>query len=188
MNAMTKESPKTPILLLQDIEKRSRANARGLPKQEEVLEEWSGIGFRIGNQNLVVPLGEVVEILTYPRLSRVPGAKPWILGIANIRGNLLPIMDLSGFLGERLTKLNKRSRVLVVNNVVNNKVIFAGLLVDEVLGLRHFYEEEQTTQLPMSDLSVLPYLDRAYKKGDKHWMVFSMHKLTQSDLFMQIAV
>jgi twitching motility protein PilI len=185
---MTKETTKTPIQILQDIEQRSRSNARGLPKQEEVLDEWSGIGFRIGNQHLVVPLGEVLEILTYPRLSKVPGAKSWVLGIANIRGNLLPVMDLSGFLGEQLTKLNKRSRVLVINNVVNNKDSYSGLLVDEVLGLRHFYEEEQTTQLPMSDMSVLPYVDRAYKKGDKHWIVFSMHKLTQSDLFMQIAV
>lgn len=181
---MTHAAPKHPVTLLRDIERRSRANARGLPQQIEVLDEWSGIGFRIGHQHLVAPLEDVAEILTFPGLSKAPGAKSWVLGIANIRGNLLPIMDLSGFLEDRLTQVSKRSRVLVVNS----KGVFAGLLVDEVLGLRHFYEEEQTTQLPASELSVLPYLDRAYKKGKQHWMVFSMHKLTQSDSFMQVAV
>ena len=45
---------------------------------------------------------EVVEILPMPQVTPVPGAQPWLLGVANIRGNLLPIVDLKQFLeGER---------------------------------------------------------------------------------------
>lgn len=174
---------KHPILLLQDIERRSRQNAAGLPQQEEVKDEWIGIGFSVGNQQLVAPMGQVTEIMTLPGLSRVPGAKPWVLGIANVRGNLLPVMDLDGYLYGRKTPLNKKSRIMVMNH----QGVQAGLLVDQVLGLRHFLLEDRKN-LPESDLTIRPYLDSAYEMNDETWMVFSMHKLAESPLFMQVAV
>lgn len=175
---------KDPTALLADIQRRSRSNAAGLPQQEQSVEEWHGIGFRIGQLRLLAPLGEVTEILTLPPMSRVPGAKAWVLGIANVRGNLLPIMDLQGYLHGRRASVGKRSRVLVINH----RGVFAGLLVDEVLGLRHFPEENRTTQPPGMDAAVTPYLDRAYKSADETWVVFSMSKLAESPLFLQVAV
>lgn len=173
-----------PILLLQEIERRSREKAVGLPQQEDVKDEWIGIGFSVGRHKLVAPLGQVSEILTYPEMSRVPGAKPWVLGIANVRGNLLPIMDLEGFLHGRNAAARKRSRILVVQH----HGVFAGLLVDEVLGLRHFLEEDRIRAPKNVELTIRPYVERAYSATDEQWIVFSMHRLAESPLFMQVAI
>lgn len=181
---MTSSTAKSPVLLLAEIERRSRQNAAGLPQQEDVTEQWSGIGFRIGELQMLAPLGEVTEILHFPAMSRVPGTKSWVLGIANVRGNLLPIMDLDGYLHGRRTPVNKRSRVLVINH----RGVFAGLLVDEVLGLRHFEEGDRVAELPRIDASVAPYLDKAYRGANETWVVFSMRKLAESPLFLQAAV
>jgi chemotaxis signal transduction protein len=67
-------------------------------------------------------------------MTRVPGAKLWIKGIANVRGQLLPIIDLRQFLGSGTTPVNRNTRILVVNH----REIPAGLIVDEVLGFRRF--------------------------------------------------
>ena len=76
--------------------------------------------------------------------TRVPGAKSWIKGLANVRGQLLPIIDLRHFLGSGITPITRNTRVLVVNH----REIPAGLVVDEVLGFRRFAEGEFSGDAP----------------------------------------
>lgn len=178
------EQGANPVAILAEIEQRARANAPGLPQQEDIREQWSGIGFRLGEQWMLAPLDEVTELLTLPSMTRVPGAKAWVLGIANVRGNLLPIMDLNGYLFGRRTVVGKRSRVLVINH----RGVFAGLLVDDVTGLRHFEADSRMTERPDSDLETQPYLERGFELDGRAWPVFSMRKLAESPLFMQVAV
>ena len=89
-----------PFELLRELERRSRVAITGSPADDVSTEEWVGIGLRLGNERFVVAREEVREVLMLPStLTRVPGAKPWIRGLANVRGHLLPIADLRGFLG-----------------------------------------------------------------------------------------
>ena len=83
------------------MERRSRAAAAGALGGGDVsLEEWVGVGFRLGTERFLVPRGEVREVLMVPpAITRVPGAKSWVRGLANVRGHLLPVVDLKEFLG-----------------------------------------------------------------------------------------
>ena len=95
-----------PFSLLREIEESCRVcNTQDFRQTTEIFSEWSGIAFRVGGNNLLAPLDEVVEILDMPKLARVPLAQPWVCGIANVRGNLLPVVDLSGFLGGEVAPL-----------------------------------------------------------------------------------
>ncbi|MEJ2508918.1 MAG: chemotaxis protein CheW [Gammaproteobacteria bacterium] len=170
-----------PLSLLLDIESRSRRNALGIPQQVEVRRSWSGIGFRVGQHRLVAAIGDVREILEYPPLTRVPGALKWVKGISNVRGNLLPIMDLKGFLEGEETSLGRRTRVLVVRH----GGLAAGLVVDEVLGLRHFFDEDATDEVPAAD-KLGEFLNGAYRQGGNLWAVFSVRALAHSQQFMQV--
>lgn len=172
------------LYLLRDIETRAILNAAGLPQQDEIKSGWVGIGFSLGGLKLVAPLDEVVELLTYPSLSRVPGTKKWVKGIANIRGNLLPVMDLSGYLTRKSTPLTVTTRVLVVRHAG----IYSGLLVDEVLGLKHFLDEERSKSVPDVDNFIKTYLRGSFTQDAQQWGVFSMYSLVESPLFMQVAV
>ena len=181
MNAKAK---KDPIALLQEIEQRCLAHAAGLPQQEEIKSTSLAIGFRIGDLRMVTPVDEVTELLTYPSLSKIPGTKTWVRGIANVRGNLLPVMDLQDYLTKQPTALTVKSRVLVVNH----GGVFSGLLVDEVLGLRHFQDDERKNKLPEVDNFIKSYLSGAYQQDTEEWGIFSMHALAKSPLFLQVAV
>lgn len=173
-----------PLALLRDIEARSRLHARGLPSKVEVKETWTGIGFRLGEANLVAPLSEVREMLPYPVLTTVPGAKPWVKGIANVRGNLLPIVNLPGYLGQGNATVTRHARVLVIHD----GDIYAGLIVDAVYGLQHFFEEERCREMPAADESIRPYLQGAFLQAGRHWGVFDLHRLAHSPQFLQVAV
>lgn len=181
---MTTQRNNSPLQILRGIEARCREQAYELPRQIEVKEDWMGIGFRLGQHRLVAPLDQVVEILTYPGMSKVPGSKEWVRGIANVRGNLLPIMDLQGYLSGRSASTNRRSRVLVVNH----KGVFSGLVVDEVLGLKHFMPEQRVNESPIKDAALKPYLQFGFEVGSEHWSVFSMHRLAETPQFLQAAI
>ena len=181
---MTQESGDQALQLLRGIEAKCRAHAHELPRQMDIKEDWMGIGFRLGGIRLVAPLDHVVEILTYPGMSKVPGAKDWVRGIANVRGNLLPIMDLQGYLNGAGCLPGRRSRVLVVNH----KGVFSGLIVDEVLGLKHFMPEQRTEQLPSTDAGLAPFLPFGFQSGDEHWGVFDLRLLAETPQFLQAAI
>ena len=181
---MLNSSCQTPLEWLSYLEQHCLDNACGLPQQEQSEEEWSGIGFRLGKLNLVAPLGEVAEIMTPLTLSKVPRTKAWVCGVANVRGNLMPIMDLQAYLHDRPASLNRRSRILVVNH----KGVCSGLVVDAVLGLRHFSEDQRCDDLPSDDECIHEYMTHGFKVDGEHWGVFSMHALAETPKFLKAAV
>jgi twitching motility protein PilI len=176
--------PKDPVQWLAYLESLCKRHAWGMPQQETTEKQWVGIGFRIGKLYFVSPLGEIVEILSPPVLTKVPGTRPWVCGIANVRGGILPVMDIQGYLYDKATETTRHTRVLVVNH----KGVNSGLLVDAVLGLQHFVEEQSTDEAPPEYADVEPYLRGAFRQSDKVWRVFSMHKLAESNEFLQAAV
>ncbi|MHB8472953.1 MAG: chemotaxis protein CheW [Gammaproteobacteria bacterium] len=179
-----KTTRRDPLRILRDLERRCRLHAVGLPLQIDERKEWLGIGFRLGDATLVAPLDDVKEILHYPNVARVPGTKSWVKGIANVRGNLLPIMDLQGYLRGDNAAMDKRSRVLVLNH----NGVFTGLVVTEVLGLKHFVEDELSAQLPPVDGSITPYLESSYAQRGALWGVFNMQRLAENPAFIQAGI
>lgn len=172
-----------PFALLREIELRSRQKAMGLPQKIEVRRTWSGIGFKVSGVNLISSLDEVDEILELPPMTRVPGALPWVKGVANIRGTLLPILDLKGFIDGEVASAGRRTRILVIKE----GELTAGLVVDEVVGMRHFFDEEYTSEAAGISEEMKPYLAGAYRQGGVSWAVFSMRQLAESGRFIRVA-
>ena len=62
------------------------------------------MAFRMGGETFLVAREETREVLGYPAVvTRIPGAKSWVKGLANVRGQLLPMLDLRQFLGSGAT-------------------------------------------------------------------------------------
>ncbi|WP_455218769.1 chemotaxis protein CheW, partial [Kaarinaea lacus] len=165
---MAKSAQKHPIQLLKEIELQCINTAKGLPQRADVKESWTGIGFRIGDINLVSPLKQVNEILHFPRLTTVPGTQRWVKGVANIRGTLLPIIDLQGFLHDKPLTHTSKTRVLVVKR----DELSVGLVVSEVLGLKHFQDHEKVTSVSRFDEALRNYVHGAFRQGEEEILVF----------------
>lgn len=169
--------------LLKDIESRSRTKALGLPQQIEVRRTWSGVGFRLGDANLLTKLEEVDEILVSPEMTRVPSALSWVKGIANIRGLLLPIMDLRDFIDGKTIQAGRKTRIIMIKK----GELVSGLMVDEVFGMRHFFEEERTKNIPDVSDNLKKYLQGAFQQGNMHWGIFDMDNLAADPGFLEVA-
>ncbi len=173
-----------PLNWLAHLEILCARYAAGLPQQEETEDEWLGIGFRVGNLRLVSPLGNIAEILLPPALTKVPGTKAWVCGIANVRGNIMPIMDIHGYLHGRLAEVTKHTRVLVINH----NGVYSGLVVDAVLGLQHFGPEHECLEAPSEYGEIEQYLVGGFRRDGILWRAFSMHRLAETPEFLQPAV
>ncbi|MCC5810084.1 MAG: chemotaxis protein CheW [Ectothiorhodospiraceae bacterium] len=174
----------SPFQLLQHLEHLGRDHQAELPTNEEHQALWAGVAFRLGSQHFVAPMEQVSELLKYPDLSPVPRTKNWVRGMANVRGNLLPIMDLSGYLSGGSSSLTRASRVLVID--IDG--VFTGLLVDEVFGMRHF-EDDLRRDAP-ADLPpyLAPYIDGRFDEpAGGRWLLFSMEALARHPQFLKVA-
>ena len=170
-----------PFELLQELERRSRAAIAG-QGTGATAAEWVGIGFRIGQEQFVANRDEVREVLMLPEtMTRVPGAKRWMLGIANLRGHLLPLVDVKMMLGSGRTSLRRKTRVISVNH----REILAGLVVDEVLGFRRFMDNEHVEKWPPTVVRCDRYLSGAFQRGQDIWPVFGLYDLVESNTFLQ---
>lgn len=178
------EQTKSPIELLYAIEQNSLAVAKGLPQSEEAKESWSGISFRVGEITFVAPLNQVNEILHYPSLTLIPGTQSWIKGVANVRGTLLTVTDLSQFLGHPPIAVNNKARLLVYRR----EELAVGLLVDEVYGLKHYSDDEKITAVSRFDENLRSYVRGAFKQSGVESLVFNMHALAEDPQFFQVAV
>jgi twitching motility protein PilI len=173
-----------PFELLREIDRRARAAAQGQPEAVASGAEWVGIAFRLGGEAFLLAREETREVLAYPSaVTRVPGARSWIRGLSNVRGQLLPVIDLRAFLGAGQSTVARSSRVLVANH----REIPAGLVVDEVLGFRRFYESEFSADLPPTLLRCERYLAGSFRRSTEVWPVFSVRTLLESPQFMQAA-
>ena len=173
-----------PYELLLELDRRARAAAQGKPEASASGAEWVGIAFRLGGEAFLLAREETREVMSYPAaVTRVPGAKGWVRGLSNLRGQLLPVIDLRAFLGSGASTVTRASRVLVANP----REIPAGLLVDEVMGFRRFYESEFSAELPPTLLRCERYLAGAFKRGAEVWPVFSVRTLLESQSFLQAA-
>ena len=173
-----------PFDVLVEYERRSLAHVAGLPEQLDAPGLWRGVGYRIGNRRLASGFGEVLEILPLPQVTPVPGAQSWMLGLANVRGNLLPIVDLKQFLEGERTVLHEGQRILLVRQPGGDVAV----LIDELYGQRSFNEPQliETSELQAGG-RYGHFIERAYRLNDQPWGVFSLERLARTPEFRQAA-
>ena len=173
-----------PFDLLRELERRSKAALAGARGDNVDVEEWVGIGFRLADEQFIIAREDIREVLMVPALiARVPGAKSWIRGLANVRGHLLPIIDLKSFLGAGRVAGQRDARVLVIKGADTT----AGLVVDEVFGFRRFIDTERSEEVPQTLVQCDQYLAGMYERGLENWPIFSVERLENSEEFQRAA-
>ena len=177
MSAQLRALSGDPFELLVQLEARLRAVRLDITVGQS--ENWTGLGFRVADTWLTAPRDDVREVINPPRMTRVPNARPWLSGVANVRGELLPIIDLRQFLGLPAAEEGRSRRVLVFNS----ERVPAGFLVDEVAGYRQFTVNEQRPEVQAGKEQFQPYLLGGFVREGLPWLAFSLHKIALSDGF-----
>ena len=165
---------------LLEYEKRSANFAPGGKVGGEAGEEWSGVTFSLGGTRLACNIQRVNEILPCPPATPVPGAKTWIVGLANVRGELLTVIDLARYLTGVRSPLKSSSRLLATS--LNKAPI--GLLIDEVYGQRHFLDSEAAAAELPEDSPLRGVVSKQHRLGSETWHELDLDRLFNSAEFL----
>ena len=92
------------------------------------------LGVQMGSERFLLELTQVGEIVPVPSITVVPLTQPWYLGLANVRGNLISVIDLARYQQGAETAFGSDSRIITF---ASNLGFNCGLLVSRVYGLRH---------------------------------------------------
>jgi purine-binding chemotaxis protein CheW len=77
-------------------------------------KELQVVGFRIGRETFGLPISIVREIVRVPEITAVPNAPDYIEGVINLRGRIIPIVDLRKRFGQKSVEASKKNRIVVV--------------------------------------------------------------------------
>ncbi len=177
------EETRNPYAVLAEYEQRSFAHVAASAAQVQAPGLWRGIAFRIGARRLMASITEVSEILPVLHHTSVPGTQPWLLGVVNVRGTLVPLVDLRGYIEGGRTPLGDTSRMLVARHGSNA----IGLLVEEVLGQRNLTAENDPLKLENDAANWARFVPAHFELDGKLWGVFSMAALVTAPDFLHAA-
>ena len=177
---MTTTGNNTAFAKLLEYEKRASRFKPGGQTGSGPSDEWSGIVFGIGDSRLACNTNRVSEILPCPASTPVPGAKPWIIGLANVRGELLTVVDLGWYLTGTRSPVNNSSRLLAAS--LNKAPI--GLMIQEVFGQRHFLDSDAVPAELEEDSPLNGVVARKHLLGQETWHELDLDRLFTSPEFL----
>jgi twitching motility protein PilI len=162
--------------------------------QEELLERMQAartstgarthqLGVEIGGERYLLDLLEAGEIVPVPPLTSVPLAQPWYLGLANIRGSLVGVVDLARFFGaQRGQAESELTPALPTGGAVARLVTFApalglpcGFLATRVHGLRQAAD-------------MRPHEGHLVDADGNAWMPLALAALAQDERFLHVGL
>lgn len=175
--------PLHPFDILLQLDQRVRERAPVAAVNAQLSEIRGRLALRLSSWNLLFSMDDVAEIIPVPRITRVPGVKRWLLGIANLRGKVISVSDLRDFLIGRPTAQLPGSQIVVVRVGEWDY----GLLVDEIVGMRHFGPQHRLPTLDTVDESLRPYVAEAFLHDNQYWLVFNASALLADPRFANAA-
>jgi purine-binding chemotaxis protein CheW len=101
------------------------------------------VRFRVGAESFALPVEQVLEVAELGELSPVPGAPPSVLGVRNLRGQVLPVIDLATVLGT--APANSASKLVIAEQSGRR----AGLAIDQVTDVGELTGPLQETDSPL---------------------------------------
>lgn len=112
----------------------AQTRTQPVPQRRASGEAIDHIVFRLGGQRYAVPVGKVVELDKPPTCAVVPNTPSFVLGVTNVRGDILSVVDLRALLGIPRVLRNDAVRLLTIRSADGE--MRTGLIVDSLQGMR----------------------------------------------------
>lgn len=135
--------------------------------------------FRLGDETFALDVAEVREILDFTTVTKVPKTPPFMRGVINLRGSVVPVMDLRLKFGMSSTEQTVNSCIIVVELELEGDQVVVGVLADavqEVIDL----EPEQIEPAPKIGTRLnMEFLVGMGKHNGNFMMILDLDKIFQ---------
>ena len=152
-----------------------------MSEKENIFDQTQYLTFHLAGEEYAVGILQVKEIITYGTLTKVPHTPPSIRGVINLRGNVVPVVDLAVKFGLAASQVTDRTCIVIVEVEINDTRTVMGIIADSV-----------SQVISMSNDNILPapafgtrvridFLRGMGKSGDKFVLVLDIDKVLSAE-------
>ncbi len=155
--------------------------------ENNVGETKSFLSFRLGEEHFTIPVMKIMEILEVPKITKVPQSPNFLVGVINLRGAVLPVIDTRIKFGMTQMEYTINTCILVLSVEVNDEPLVVGALVDSV---SEVFELNEATIKPSPSIATkyrADYIAGMIQEDDHFMMVLNIDKVFSSNDLESIA-
>lgn len=148
------------------------------------MKNIHSVVFALGKESYAVPIEAVHEIVQVPEVTALPDAPKFFEGVINLRGRIVPVMDLRARLRLPRIERSKSSRILIVQN----SGLVLGLVVDAVHEVRKLPPEAVEAPPAMIAAAGIEYITGVAKAGERLIVFLNLDKIVNSEDLKKVDV
>ena len=145
------------------------------------VETQSFLSFKLENESFTIPVMKIMEILEVPKITRVPQAPNFLVGVINLRGAVLPVIDTRIKFGMSPIEYTINTCILVVSVMSNDELIQVGALVDSVSEVFEFSTDKIKPAPTIATRYRADYIQGMIQEDDHFIMVLDIDKVFSSN-------
>lgn len=146
----------------------------GTGSSDDVLQ-W--VTFKLDNETYGINVMQVQEVLRYSEIAPVPGAPVYVLGIINLRGNVVTVIDTRSRFGLSSAEITDNTRVVIIES--EKQVI--GILVDSVTEVVYLKNSEIDHAPNVGNDESAKYIQGVSNRDNKLLILVDLNRLLSDD-------
>lgn len=148
---------------------------------DDSVLQW--VTFRLGNETYGLNVMQVREVLRYSEISPVPGAPSYVIGIINLRGNVVTVIDTRERFGLPTAEVTDDTRIVILES--ESQVV--GIMVDSVAEVVYLKASEIETAPNVGNDESSRYIQGVCHKNDELLILIEIAKLLTEREWQEIA-
>ena len=137
--------------------------------------------FLLASEEYAVDVLSVKEIIEYGDVTTVPGTPVHVRGVINLRGSVVPVVDLAVKLGRAESPLSRRSCIVIVETSLRGERVVTGVVADAVNQVIEFSPDDIEPPPAFGTGVRLHYLDGIAKTGSSFVLVLNMDSVLSDE-------
>jgi len=137
--------------------------------------------FYVAGEEYAVNILKVREIIEFDTVTAVPNTSPWIRGVTNLRGHVVPVIDLAVKFGLPASKTSKLSCIVITEVSYNGDKLTMGVMADSVSQVLDFFDGDIEATPPFGTRVRLEFLLGMGKIGKKFCLILDIDKVLSAD-------
>ncbi len=148
--------------------------------KEDVVLQW--VTFKLDNETYGINVMQVQEVLRYTEIAPVPGAPLYVLGIINLRGNVVTVIDTRSRFGLDAAEVDDSSRIVIIE--AEKQVI--GILVDSVAEVVYLRRSEIDNAPNVGTEESAKFIQGVSNRDNELLILVDLDKLLSDDEWTEI--
>lgn len=157
----------------------TKSSRKNKDADDQVLQ-W--VTFRLDGETYGINVMQVQEVLRYSEIAPVPGAPPYVLGIINLRGNVVTVIDTRHRFGLADGEVTDNTRIVIIET--DNHVI--GIMVDSVAEVVYLNQSEIETAPNVGNEESAKFIQGVCHKNDELLILIDLNKLLTNEEWAEL--